>query len=630
MRSRTIAPLVLILLAMAVSLFMSCVVFRDAPLTTDEHAYVFQANCFADGVVARPLPEPVRMFPHEMMIMDEEAGWLSRYPPAHAAWLVPGALVGNPRLMVALAGGCSLVLLMLLGRTLGFPALLIPGLAVLSPYFFFMHGTLLSHTSGLVAVSLLLFSYIRWKTAGKNLWALAAGLAWSWFFLNRTWTGALIAVPFGIDALADLARQRNRQTLIGTSLFAAAAGLGPVLFFLYNYLAIGDPWTPTYLFYQPADGLGFGPRPPGSIPAEHTLQLGLRALIDNLLLLDRWLYGFPGSLALVLFLALRYRNRRWMGLLLATPLMVYGGYVLFWFEGIRLVGPVYYYETLPFLLVLAGFGVRGLQQELSRLSRPRRRLYQGILAVVIGCGALVFSWQQGQFLRDWQRGSGAYHQLLRSAPDNSLVMVDKVAGMNYVTRGMAYNPHGEASDPLVVHRGKLPDAFLATAYPDRQVYRLVARANDDFALEPYRPGSPLIYGWRIVDAKARTGSVLPRPDVDSEPVRWAREDLHRPDWLSYGIHCWLSRGQYLLRVYLRTSGVSAKKPLVVDVASAGGENILARYLIAEDQGPTVEIPFTVDRRMRVEPRLFFQGSGTIKARKMEIVRMDGAVGAERG
>ena len=76
--------------------------------------------------------------------------------------------------------------------------------------------------------------------------------------------------------------------------------------------------------------------------------------------------------------------------------------------------------------------------------------------------------------------------------------------------------------------------------------------------------------------------------------------------------------------------MSAKKPLVVDVASAGGENILARYLIAEDQGPTVEIPFTVDRRMRVEPRLFFQGSGTIKARKMEIVRMDGAVGAERG
>jgi len=611
--------LVLLALVVAViSLLLGRIVFRQAPITTDEHAYVFQAHCFADRTLARPLPEPVRMFPHEMMIMDEEAGWLSRYPPAHAAWLAPGALVGHPRLMVALAGACSLILLGFIGRETGVGGMTLPVLAVFSPYFLFMHGTLLSHTSGLVAVCALLLAYLRWKRTGAWPWAALAGLAWGWFFLNRTWTGVLVAIPFGLDALATLGRKRTAATLVGTLAFAGCSALGAVAFLLYNHAAVGDPWTPTYLFYQPSDTLGFGPRPPGAIPSHHTPELGLKALVENLFLLDRWLFGFPGSLVLCLLLALVGWRRRLTPLLLGVPVLVWLGYVFFWFEGIRLVGPVYYYETLPFLLLAAGLGLKRIHSRLEGIPLVRRRLYVRAAVLCAAGGSLLFSWQQGIFLRDWQKLTGDYHRLLRTAPKRSLILVEQIPGMNYVTRGMAYNPEGLASDPLVVHRGKLPDSFLALAFPERVPYRLVLR-EQELALEPYRAGQPLVYRWMAADTPARTGEVV--ETADRQRLRRAVAGQHPPEWLSYGAHFWVTRGRYLLKVRIKVEGVSGQPPLEVDVAAEGGRRILARARIAPGTDRLVEIPFTVADRTRIEPRLFFSGSGTVQAGHMEIVRI---------
>ncbi len=63
-KGHSVLPFAIIPLVIWLSLYLSGTVFRNAPITTDEHAYVFQANCFADGMLARPLPEPMRMFPH--------------------------------------------------------------------------------------------------------------------------------------------------------------------------------------------------------------------------------------------------------------------------------------------------------------------------------------------------------------------------------------------------------------------------------------------------------------------------------------------------------------------------------------------------------------------------------------
>ena len=275
---------------------LSCVigqaVFWDAVLTTDEHAYLMQASTFVEGMISRPLPQLAEIFRHEMMIMDERVGWLSRYPPGHALWLIPGIVVGWPHLAIYLAAFLSVWLFGRIGRVLGLPTLLLPALMIVSPYFLFMNGTLLSHSSALPASCLMLWGYLSWKVKKRRAFALIAGLAWSWLFLNRTYTGLLIALPFAVDALWDLARNRQRSVFFDTIVFAMSAAAGGGAYLVYNYLAVGDPFTPTYLYYAPDDGLGFGWRSTSSLPYHHTFATGLFYLKENIVLLDLWLYGF--------------------------------------------------------------------------------------------------------------------------------------------------------------------------------------------------------------------------------------------------------------------------------------------------------------------------------------------------
>ena len=137
-------------------------VFHQAPVTTDENSYIFQAVNFAEGRIAREAPPFPRAFAHRMIIQNATAGWLSRYPPLHAIWLVPGLVLGNLYLMSALAAALSVLLMAAIARRVapGLGAGLAPALLVASPYFIFMHGTLLSHTSGILAVSVMLATLV--------------------------------------------------------------------------------------------------------------------------------------------------------------------------------------------------------------------------------------------------------------------------------------------------------------------------------------------------------------------------------------------------------------------------------------------------------------------------------------
>lgn len=613
-----LVPVVGGLFVFAASYFLSQSVFFDAPLTTDENAYIFQAHCFADGVIARPAPEPMRMFPSEMLIMKKQVGWLSRYPPAHAAWLVPGILAGHPRIMISLAAFLSFLVLSRLAIIFGFSTYLFPVLLLFSPYFLFMYGTMLSHTSGLLAVSLLLFTYVRWKQTGTILYSVIAGLAWAWFFLNRTYTGALLALPFAIDALVDLPRHRRWKNFAGTLLFAFCSGLGALVFLAYNNAAVGNPWTPTYLYYQASDALGFGPRPVGQIPAQFTFIDGVRAMWENLHLLDHWLLGIPGSLLLTLGLGIFGWNKRWSPLCLASAVIVWLGYVLFWFEGVRLVGPVYYYETLPFLLVFLSFGLKKMYQ-LPVLPEYRKSMYVTICCVLfIGC-SLSFSWQQAGIIRAWQGRIGEYQRLLKQAPKNSLILVSKIEGMNYLTRGMAFNPRGLASDPLIVHTGKLHNRILVGSFPERTPYRLIVK-NGHLALQPFAENRPIRYSCAVTDTCFRTGEDV--VSADGPRTRVARNSKDGADWLAYGEFFWVAPGKYLLQVSLQVQDVSPDAPLIVDVAIEHGRTILARQDVVQVEGGLVTVPFEVDHTILVEPRIFYNGTGNVSAGMMAIVQLD--------
>ncbi|MDP8237127.1 MAG: hypothetical protein P9M08_12150 [Candidatus Erginobacter occultus] len=464
-------------LAGGLSLWAAKAIYRSTAMSSDENSYVFQAHCFAEGRISRPYPEPfARAFASYMIILDREHGWLSRYPPGHPLWLAPGIWLGEPRLMVILAAGLSVILLGSAAKQIAISpwAVIVP--LLVSPYFISMYGTLLSHTSGFLYVSALLAAYLAWKRTRRPLYAALAGLAWSLLFLNRTFAAGLVALPLGLDALVTGARRWNRRALAGLFLLAVASTAGVFAYFEYNRRAVGDPLTPTYLYYESSEKLGFGPRHTQGKTIYHTPEKGMLEMRDNLLDLDLWLGGFRGSLAVALLLALLAWNPNYTPLLLGSAFSVWLGYVFFWFRGIPEVGgPVYYFESLPMIFLAAGSGLGKLHERLIRRF-PRRRLVWPLLAVLAGLNTALVLQGQVRKLSAPQAQRRALLDTLADAPPKSLVFLENI---DFPREGeIVYNPRGLESDPLLARGGggRMANAWLwHQAFRDRSAFLLDGR-----------------------------------------------------------------------------------------------------------------------------------------------------------
>ena len=551
-----------------------------------------------------------------MIILDDTVGWLSRYPPGHALWLLPGVAVNQPRLMVALAAGLSVFVLLSLAPLLRIPAggmlLLLAG----CPYFIFIHGTLLSHTSGMIASAAMLWTYILWKERDRPVWALLSGLCWSFLFLNRTFTAALIAVPFGLHAIWDLARKPSRAVTIGTTLFVAASALGLVAYVCYNALAVGDPLTATYLYYYPSEGLGFGLRHAGPNEGYHDFRRGVSLMLENLTLLNRWLFGFTGSLFVAAGLTIIGWSRRWSPLLIAATVSVWIGYIFFFSRTINNCGPYYYFETLPFILAASGLGVARLWRWLA--AWPVRRIVTTVCVVMLWLGVcLVFMIREGGILRKEQSHDGRLLRLIHTAPPHSLILVQNVQAR---MAPVILNPRGLDSDPLVV---------TGNPVDNRIIFDLFSRQNNFILYSPTLTNlvplsCPGPWERRIEAAETHryTGQNECLQESPRVVVRVAREGRDLPQWMVFGIKQWVFAGRFSAVFDINCTACTTNAPITVDVVMGDGRRTLARQTISGTQSnQTVRLDFISATPVLVEPRVHYGGSGIVTVRSLRLIEI---------
>jgi hypothetical protein len=194
---------------------------------------------------------------------------------------------------------------------------------------------------------------------GRERWYALCGLLLGASFVTREAASILFALPLGAR-LVTARRWDAAQQVVAYGLPFVA------LYLAYNSWLTGSPTLLPRSLFDASDRFGFGDGI--GFHNRHTLAAGLANTDEMLTLLQLDLFGWPPLFALGLLCVpfLIGRAQAWDVLAAAGVFVFLVAYAAYFYHGIAL-GPRYYFEALPWLLLLAGRGA----QILAELARSR-------------------------------------------------------------------------------------------------------------------------------------------------------------------------------------------------------------------------------------------------------------------
>lgn len=349
------------------------------PHVPDSAIYAFQAKMFAAGMLAAPAPPVPEAFDIFGSYLAPYRGlWVSQYPFGHPLVLALGYLLGQPWIVPPLVGAATVLVVFQVGRMVHGPAvgLLAAALLALSPFFQMNGAEYMSHMTAALYASLAVLGLVgtvggrtrRRRVAAASLCGVALGLLFN--------TRALSAAGVGLVVLAALVGHAARRRQVPRAewvAFGAGGGLLLVAYLGYNTALTGDPLLNPYSFSGTLSRnvLGFG--------GELTPERAVSNVYTSLTLLDVVLLGLPPGLALLLPLLpyLLGSRRAWDYVFLGLVLGIAAAW-FFYVDPFIMYGPRFWFETTPFLALLAGRGLWLAFDRAHRLARWSTRRFSRV------------------------------------------------------------------------------------------------------------------------------------------------------------------------------------------------------------------------------------------------------------
>lgn len=388
--------------------------YGPVPHYPDEVMYGFQAKMIAAGRFTTEIFGPSDAYFIETIkpsFIDEIGEWATFYPFGHPLALAIGALFGVMWFLPPLIGAGTVLLTFFLGRHFwgSWAGLAAALMMAISPFVWMQSGNLLSHNTGTFYILMSLLFIVKRDRA--LLYGALAGLFFGLGINTRPLNMVALVFPFGALMLAYLyqTRTRPRPWLLHTVAFVCVTLVLVAAMFAYNWQVTGTFET-TY-----SGGTGGNASELYGFTEGHSVGIGIRnmqALLSTLLMV---ITGWPiwVGLAFVFMPFLLGTRDRWDYFVLSCALVQILAYAGYRFSGV-FEGPRYWYETMPFLALLAGRGIVLSAAALNQasawvLSRLRRRqvpqprlagslLVGALLACLIGwgTGGWLFGWNQEQ------------------------------------------------------------------------------------------------------------------------------------------------------------------------------------------------------------------------------------------
>jgi hypothetical protein len=400
--------------AFALSLAIGWHYYAFVPHYPDEVLYMFQARLMAAGRFVTDIPggltDAFYISTTKPAFVDEIGGkWASFYPFGHPLALALGARFGVMWLVPPLVGAGCVYLTFVIGRRLydARTGVAAAALFAASPFFLMQSSNFLSHNTGTLYILLSLLFVL--KRDRPLLYGALAGLFFGLGINTRVLNMVALVAPFGVLMLSYLVargadREDRTEWLKHSGAFVVVTLLLVAAMLAYNYGVTGT-FASTY-----EGGAGGDSSQLYGFRDGHTLDIGIRneqAQLTMLLLVFNAWPAFAGIILVLVPFLLGSRNR-WDYFVLACaalPMLAYTGYR---YSG-GYEGPRYWYEAMPFLVLLSARGIEMAGAQLgdwaSRLRSvifrtERQSLFAGTALIYTVVAALVI-WGSGGWLFGW-------------------------------------------------------------------------------------------------------------------------------------------------------------------------------------------------------------------------------------
>ena len=335
------------MMLIASAFFMTTIFIKDSvlenfPNSSDEYAYLFQAEMFSRDKLwerAHDLPD----FFYNNNIAQHDGILVSRFPPGWPLVLSLAFEIGmNPTFVNPVLGLITLLVFYFFARKYyGNTVAVWSAFAMsLTGFYLFNSASYFSHVSCLLVTILFVFSIHLYRDSNRITFALLAGFFLALVVVIRYYTAVLIFIPFLISWLVEYRWKALRLFLL--------MGIGsiPCIAYLlwYNYSITGNALVPVTMWAYPSEQIGF--------VKGHTFLKGVEHLIRRTLMFIYW--TSPGLLILyAVYLVRKFKtpSERFMNPEDYSFLALTIGYFFYYQIGGNQYGPRFMFEAFPFVIV---------------------------------------------------------------------------------------------------------------------------------------------------------------------------------------------------------------------------------------------------------------------------------------
>ena len=446
-------------------------------------AYI-QAKIFANGHLWVTPPRYPEFFLNSMVIHNGK--YFSMVQHGHSLLLAGFTALHIPYLLSPILGTATIIIFFFLLRNCFDEDTAKTGILflVLSPTFLFISSSYLNQNSSIFFIMLsLLFLSLALKH-NKNLYSFLSGVFLGLAFFSRT---TMIAFLPGFAFVFFLTGSKKKNVL---AFFIMGFVPAFAIQFIDNFIYTGNVFRFGYSLHPDSNlhsiGFGLGKGEPTFGINGHTPLKALINFFYDVFAFSLHLYGWPlFSLSFIPVAFVKWKKNIWDIFSIAVIISAVIFFSFYWFHGVSPMGPKYYFEIIPLLVVLT---IRGLKKFNARSLVTILFIFD--ILIYIPSGLKIF---RGA----WGTNNHCYNEAKKQELHNAIVFIHDLKGTNeyertinrhnYLSVAFRNAPFIKRGDIIYAKDLEKKNFLLINQFRERKVFIFkYLNGGKEWSLTPYK------------------------------------------------------------------------------------------------------------------------------------------------